>query len=85
MEEPILQLLYSVLASKGQDEIAKKVWKTQGSTTERCLQDLSLLERDANAVATRWIATAKLAIKGSKEHRDKLEQEAIKESGFDTK
>jgi len=82
MERHILALLYGILFKKGEEELAKKVYKLRPCSKATILSELSLFERDASVLAVRWIAIAKLAIQGDEHRYEALEQEILKEMGF---
>lgn len=82
METHILELLYSILMEKGELELAKKVWKLRSSSKPTIIMELSVLERKASVVGTRFLATAKLALLGSKERLDDLSTMAQHLSGY---
>lgn len=84
MEERILELLYAVLIGVGEEDLASKIWKFRRSTKATIIEELSMAERSATPKATRWIATAKLALHGDPSRLEELEKEALRQTAYPT-
>jgi hypothetical protein len=82
MEEHVLDLLYCIFASSDRWNLAKQSRDLMKSSLPTMVEELGRMEKDADTDSVRWIATAKLALRGDELRLKALENEALRQIGY---